>query len=195
VKLGNNALAEWFLLFGIKVSALYILFLFAFKLIAAFNGFHWIELAEAKIVYNIINFFYSGIELHGRVLSNLMVAGKNSGFAISIDDACVGFFPIAAFSAIVLALPVAAAKRMKCLAVGLPILFAANLARLVMVLFAAAFYGLEGFDFFHLTVVKYDLMVLVIVVFLLCVNFVIGKKELMETVRAQKEEQKNNAQQ
>ena len=178
-----NALHKWFAKFVAKVAIMYSLLVLVFLFLVRVNGFYALELLEARIVFEFMRLFYPGITLSGKVLENLVVSGHYSNFSVSIDAICLGFFPIAAFVSMALALPLQRKKIGKCLAVGIPVLFIANLARITLVLFIAAWYDLLTFNFFHLSVVKYDLMLLVVAVFLLCVKFVIGKKALLESIR------------
>ncbi len=178
-------LAKWFGIYAAKLVAIYTLLYFVYILIGSFNGFYLIEVFEATLVYLVVSVFYPGMAVSGNVLYNLFVAGNYSAFSIIIDDICVGWFPIAGFVSIILAIPyIPKEKVMKSLAFGVSVIFAANILRLIVILFVAALYGMDGFNYFHLFVVKFDLMLVMFLAFLVSVKFIIGRKTMFESVKS-----------
>ena len=149
---------KWFTVFSIKMLLIYTAFYIVYLAISAINGFYLVNVFEANIVYQIIKIFYPLVTINENILSGLVLSGQYSNFAVSIDDLCLGWFPITAFSSMILALPkIKKEKIIKCLQIGIPVLFVANILRIIIILFAAAAWGIKGFDFFHLWVVKFDL--------------------------------------
>ncbi|MFH1391379.1 MAG: exosortase/archaeosortase family protein [Candidatus Diapherotrites archaeon] len=183
--MGLSRIHKWFLVFGLRLIAIYLVFFISYLLISLFGGFHFVNLIEANIAYFFVKLAYPLVQIDLNVISNLVVNGTYSNFAVSIDDICLGWFPIAGFSAMILALPkIKIKKKLNALKFGIPILFAANILRIIIVIFAAAFFGLEGFDFFHLFVVKFDLMILIVALFLYSAKKIIGKKELQKSIES-----------
>jgi exosortase/archaeosortase family protein len=180
-------LHKWTLVFGAKTAALYAGFAVLYHTLLFFNALYWVQLLEAEIVFFFVNAAWPLTTLNGITLGNLVVSGNYMPFQLAIEPVCLGWFPIAAFASMVLALPVQRQKLLKCLAIGIPILFAANIARIVLIIWVAGAYGLEAFDFMHLSVVKFDLMLLVIALFMLCVHKIVGEKELLRGLPKEKE--------
>jgi len=184
-----RSIGKWFIAYGIRMLALYLGFYFLYVLISFFNGFYPLMVFEANIIYQVMHIFYPFITLNGNIIGNLVLAGEYSSFAVSIDELCLGWFPMAGFASMILALPRIGRKKIaKSLLIGIPVLFVANLLRVIVVFFAAAFWGIDGFNFFHLFVVKVDLLLLIVAMFLICVKWVIGKPALLESLKAFSEE-------
>ncbi len=176
-------LHKWLLFFGLRSTAIFLAFYLIFLFLNNFGLLFSLQLLDAKIVFEIMHFFHPKIFLDGIVLRNLVVSGSYIDFAVSIDLICSSYVPITLFSSLVLGLPlIEKGKRLHCLALGIPLLFAANILRLVAALFTAALFGFEAFDFVHLVLFKVDLGLFVILTLLFCLLLVIEKKELLNSV-------------
>lgn len=172
-------LQKWFAVYAGKIAIVYFALIKTFDLLVSMNVFDLLAKIEAQIIYFIAKIFLPQIQLNGNILSNIPIYGGND-LAVSIDNACLGIIPIIGFASMILALPIKKEKMAKCLLFGIPIIFIANIARILMTIGAGALWGGKAFDFFHNTVAKFDLMLTVIILFLACVRFFVGKLNFKE---------------
>lgn len=107
--------------------------------------------------------------------STLVVAGRTE---VEIIPECVGWLGFFAITALILAYPrVDWRKRAIGLLVAWPILYAANLARLVTSIYAAFAASLPLFDFTHDVLWKASLLIVALLVWLVWVYFIVEEHE------------------
>ena len=176
---------KWFIVFSFRVLAIYLAFYMIYAIFSIFGLFYYVNIFEATLAHNIMQIFYPEIEITKNTLTNLAVNGNYSNFAVTIDNICLGWFPITGFISMIIALPrISAKKKIYSILIGIPVLFAANILRIIIILFAAALLGIAGFNFFHLFIVKFDLLIVIIFLFIFVIKKVIGKKELLKSINS-----------
>lgn len=178
-------LTKWLAFYGLRMFLFYVILVSAFYAFRAFDAFSAIEVLEARTVHAILTPFYPGVSVQGSTLSNIVLDGSYSGLSVQVIDLCVGYFPMAAFAAMITAIPRARKKQVAySLVIGLPSLFALNIARMASLFFIGAGYGVEAFNLWHLFIVSYDLLFFVVVLFVFCVTVFFGKKFFMDSINS-----------
>ena len=167
------------LIYGI-LSLIYFVFYY-------YNLFQPLKVLTAQLLYLSVKPFFDISLIGGNVISGIPIAGVGATMNLEIISLCLGWFPIAAFVSMIWALPVREKLRLKSLVLGVPIILVANFLRLIALVFISAYFGKEAFDLFHHTIGAFDLMLVVILVFILCIHFVIGKKELFISTKVKKQ--------
>jgi exosortase/archaeosortase family protein len=179
----DKKLKNWFIHFLTRLGILFGISAILYKILEFFNLLYPIQLFETGIIVAILKPFFPGMIVEGTTLSNLVVAGSYSSFSVVIDPICLGFFGIAGIVSLVMALPnINTRTKKKCLLVGIPLVFAANILRIISVLVVAAMWGLGSFDFVHAILFKADLAAFIIILFFVFIHYLIGKNEIISAV-------------
>jgi exosortase/archaeosortase family protein len=176
-------LNKWLLNYGIKIVLIYGILSLIYFAFFYYNLFQPLKIFTAQLIYLFVKPFFDVSLIEGNVISGIPIAGTSIPMNLEIISLCLGWFPLAAFFSMVWALPVKENLQIKSLLIGLPILIVANFLRLVTLVFVSAYFGKEAFDLFHHTIGAFDLMLLVIILFMCCVHFIIGRKELLFSVK------------
>jgi len=188
-----KAVYKWIAIFSARMLLIYVFLFAVYSAISTLNGFYLLNVIEAKITHLVLSPFYSEIILSNNTISGIVVAGSQSRLSVSVADLCIGWFPIAAFASMIIALPkIKKSLKIKCLKIGVPLLFAANIARIILIIIAGAEWGMGAFNFFHLVLIKFDLMILVIILFVYCVKKIITEKEFEKSLSFFKKHEHEN---
>ncbi|MEK6972833.1 MAG: hypothetical protein AABW72_02230, partial [archaeon] len=127
----------------------------------------FLEIIEANIIFFFLKFFYSSALLESNILANITLGDGNT-ISLAIELICLGIIPIITYLTLMLALPqIGIDKKIKSIIKGVCIIFIVNILRIVFAIWIGITFGSSLFDFYHLVVLKYDLMLLVILLFLL----------------------------
>ena len=97
------------------------------------------------------------------------------GFAVEIIEECTGLYEMLIYAAAVLAFPTTVLSRGIGIAMGVPILYAINVGRIIFLLLIGRFYP-EIFDFMHLYFWQATLILMITGVWLLWI-FVVVRRE------------------
>lgn len=97
------------------------------------------------------------------------------GFAVEIIEECTGLYEMLIYVAAVLAFPTTLVKRGIGVAMGVPILYAINVLRIVFLLVVGRFYP-ETFDFMHLYFWQATLILMITSVWLLWIFKVVRRE-------------------
>jgi archaeosortase B (VPXXXP-CTERM-specific) len=90
------------------------------------------------------------------------------GFAVEIIEECTGLYEMLIYAAAVMAFPTSLVKKGIGIALGVPILYAVNVGRIVFLLWVGRFYP-QTFDFMHLYFWQATLILMITSVWLLWV--------------------------
>lgn len=157
---------KFFLEFGIRIILIYSIFFFAYKIFESTDLFNFLGIIEANIIFFFLELFYHSALLENNVITNI-VLGDGNNVSLAIELICLGIIPIITYLTLMLALPrIGINKKTKSMIKGICIIFIANIARIILVIGIGITFGGNLFDFYHLVVLKYDLMLLVILLFL-----------------------------
>jgi archaeosortase B (VPXXXP-CTERM-specific) len=88
------------------------------------------------------------------------------GFAVEIIEECTGLYEMLIYSAAILAFPTTLVKKAIGIALGVPILYAVNVARIAFLVWVGRYYP-ETFDFMHLYFWQATLILMITSVWLL----------------------------
>lgn len=167
---------NWILRFGKRLFAFYLIAFLLYQFLNYFNAFFLLQIITAFLTHAIAGNFFPKIFLESIFLQNVSIAGSES-VTIAVDVACTGIVPIVLFICLIFAIPkIELKKREKCLCIGVPVLFFSNILRLIALLFVGKFFGKEMFELWHFQVLKFDLMLVVLLLFAFCLHFVIGRE-------------------
>ena len=119
----------------------------------------WASEETSWVVYQMMLPFTSEVSQSGKFLSF-------HSFSVSIIEECIGVYEMLIFGAGVLAFPASARSRALGLLMGLPLLYAINVARILM-LVVVGYYAPEYFDFMHLYFWQATLILMITGVWLL----------------------------
>ncbi|PIU21785.1 MAG: hypothetical protein COT15_00510 [Candidatus Diapherotrites archaeon CG08_land_8_20_14_0_20_34_12] len=161
--------------FGIRIIPIYLIFFAIYRIFEITNLIYPLELLIANTVFFFVKFLNSGIFLQDNILMNIFMAeGKTVNLAI--ESICLGIIPILTFITLIFALPgIEFNKKIKPILLGSAIIFAANIFRLLLVIWVGLNYGAKMFDFYHLFVLKYDLLLLVLLLFAITMAKLLSK--------------------
>jgi len=120
---------------------------------------HWASEATAKVVYWTLLPFTSDVYQSGKMVTF-------HGFSVTIIEECIGVYEMLIFATGVLAFPASARSRTIGLLMGLPLLYAINVARILM-LVVVGHYAPSQFDFMHLYFWQATLILMITGVWLL----------------------------
>lgn len=98
------------------------------------------------------------------------------GFAVEIIEECTGLYEMLIYAAAVLAFPTSLVDKAIGIALGVPILYAVNVARIVFLVCVGRFYP-ETFDFMHLYFWQATLILMITSVWLLWIFKVVRRRE------------------
>jgi exosortase/archaeosortase family protein len=105
-------------------------------------------------------------------------ASNEKSFSFHLVPACGAIESMAIYVAAILAFPALLWKRLAGIVIGLPILYAVNVLRLVTLAFIAAYTGAgKWFDFSHLFVWQGVYLIFVVCIWLAWVEFIVRRKE------------------
>ena len=119
----------------------------------------WASEETSRIVYWMLLPFTNDVSQTGKMVTF-------HGFSVTIIEECIGVYEMLIFGAGVLAFPASARSRALGLLMGLPILYAINVARILM-LVVVGYYAPEYFDFMHLYFWQATLILMITGVWLL----------------------------
>ncbi len=119
----------------------------------------WASEQTSRVVYWMLLPFTSEASQSGKMLTF-------HGFSVSIIEECIGVYEMLIFAAGVLAFPASARSRALGLLMGLPLLYAINVARILMLVVVGHF-APEYFDFMHLYFWQATLILMITGVWLL----------------------------
>lgn len=135
----RSPLIRYFGIFAIIMIAFYVVWFqdfFKEGIVYPWNTFN------ARLSSFILNIFGSGTTAHG-----MLINGKD--ISISIKEGCDAIEPAMLFASAVIAFPAAWKKKLRGIGIGLLILFAINLVRIIS-LFLIERYWPQAFDFMHI---------------------------------------------
>lgn len=119
----------------------------------------WASEQTSVVVYQMMLPFTSEVSQNGKMLTF-------HSFSVSIIEECIGVYEMLIFGTGVLAFPASARSRALGMLMGLPLLYAINVARILM-LVVVGHYAPEYFDFMHLYFWQATLILMITGVWLL----------------------------
>ena len=119
----------------------------------------WASEETSRLVYWMLVPFTSEISQSGRMITF-------HGFSVSIIEECIGVYEMLIFCTGVLAFPASARSRVLGLLLGLPLLYAINVFRILMLVVVGHYAPLQ-FDFMHLYFWQATLILMITGVWLL----------------------------
>jgi len=119
----------------------------------------WASEQTAQLVYWMMLPFTDALSHSGKLVTF-------HGFSVTIIEECIGVYEMLIFSTGVLAFPASARSRALGLLMGLPVLYAFNVVRILM-LVVVGHYAPEQFDFMHLYFWQATLILMITGVWLL----------------------------
>jgi len=122
---------------------------------------HWMSESAASIVYGVVNPFAEDV----RHFDSVVTLGS---FNITVIDECTGVYEMLIYAAAVFAYPTQLRHKVSGLLMGLPILYAMNVLRILMLLIVGYQFP-DLFDFMHLYFWQGTLVIMVSAVWLLWV--------------------------
>jgi exosortase H (IPTLxxWG-CTERM-specific) len=132
-----------------------------------------LEAATAKVVYQVLALFSSEAALRsGRGVSF-------GGFSVTIIDECLGIYEALFYTAAVLAYPTSWRKTLYGIGLGVPVLYAVNVLRIIVLLIAGRYYH-DWFTFMHLYFWQVTMVVMVAGTWLLWLLWVVREGEPSE---------------
>ncbi len=130
----------------------------------------WLNIGMMPLQFLVADHAFWAIDAYGYSVSMdglLMSVGQDSPFMFLIGEDCTGWKSMLAFVALVIAtLGVSLRKRALGIAVGIPLIYLGNLARILLVVMAEAAYGYDAALFIHDWLWQAGLIALVLVLWL-----------------------------
>jgi archaeosortase B (VPXXXP-CTERM-specific) len=132
------------------------------------HQFRAVEIFTARLVYAIARLFSSEAELPQDGIVYL------ERFPIAVIDECTGIYEAVLLGAALLAFPTSWGKTAIGFLLGLPLIYALNVVRIVMLLFVGRYFPL-AFDFMHIYFWQVTMIAMVAGTWLLWVLWVVGE--------------------
>jgi len=152
------------LIVGLTFAAAYTVLMFAVGVVSSRGG--WSGLS--RITASISNWLITAIGLDA-TSSGIYIHLSNR--TLSIDTACTAVFIMAVYAALVIAYPVRMRMRLVGLLVGLPVIFAFNIARIAGVAVVSV-YATDYFTFVHDYVFEVFMVLVALVTWAVWLSFV-----------------------
>ena len=125
------------------------------------------ENATARLVFEILSLVGAAVEV-----SPVRPTVFLSGFPVTIIEECTGLYEALLLGAALLAYPTTWSKKALGFAIGWPLIYALNLARIVMLL-AVGRWAPEAFDFLHIYFWQVTMILMVVFVLYVWVRWVV----------------------
>jgi exosortase H (IPTLxxWG-CTERM-specific) len=140
------------------------------------HTFAALERFTAEVVYHLLDLFSSEVELEGR---NVVLFG---GFPVAIIDECSGVYEAVLLGAALLAFPTTWGRIALGFLIGVPLIYAMNLARIALLLVVGRHYP-HLFEFMHVYFWQVTMIAMVASTWLLWVRWAVRGSEAPRATR------------
>lgn len=123
----------------------------------------------ATVCGGILHLFFSDVTVYGRFLAL-------QGFSVEVIEECTGVFEMLIFLAAMISYPASWRSKLIGFLLGIPVLYAFNVIRIVFLAFVGAHYY-RLFDFMHLYFWQATLILMITTVWVLWILLVVGREK------------------